>query len=62
MEKEIDIKIFIQDDGKFRITGTAGHTDASGLWHGAGASDDDWDKLVMGNTKFVRELKKLMSV
>jgi hypothetical protein len=59
MEKEVDIRIFIQDDGNLRITGYAGST-VAGLWHGASISDVEWDNLVLGNAKFVRELKKLL--
>ena len=59
MENEIDIKIYIQDDGNMRITGYAGFT-SGGLWNPIRISDDEWDKLILGNTKFVRELKKLV--
>jgi hypothetical protein len=59
-EIEIRLTMFVQDNGMLRITGQAGYTDPTGIWHSARISDDAWDKLVMGNRKFMQELKKLV--
>jgi len=60
-EVEVNLKIFIKENGELRVTATASKYEQP-YWTSISIADDDADKAVLGNKKLIKDIKRMCKV